>query len=207
MMATTFNISAGAIGLEVLRVYNTEMRYTNYSSCAVVLISHDGSFFCRKVPITDAGKWEDVEFLYRCMKLYNGVCMSWAEQILPLVLFSVCSAITVLLYVTVRPSGLPLIIYIWFPFVAFAGMFVVSWLVYDAVMVRRASEEVLGKLQSQTEYYYRRLSLFYRKELIPRARALRPVHLSFANFSDISLEVLTNVWDEVLNQLLFLLSL
>ena len=141
------------------------------------------------------------------MKLYNGVLMSWAEQMLLPLLFSVCSAITILLYVTVRPSGLPFFVYVWFPLVAIAGMYVVSWLVYDAFMVKRAAEQVAGVLQSKSEPFYWELSPFQRKELTRRARALRPVHLSIGIFSDISLEMLTNMWDEVLNQLLFLLSL
>ena len=163
--------------------------------------------FCSKIRVSDLGKWEDVEFLYRSMKLYNGVLMIWLEQIITPLLFSVCAGITILLYVTFRPSGLPFFVYLWFPLVAFVGMGVISWLMYDTVMVKRAAEQVAGTLQSRSAPFHRRLSLFQRKELIRRARALRPVHLSLGNFSEVSLEVLANMWDEVLNQLLFLLSL
>ena len=97
-------------------------------------------------------------------------------------------------------------VYVWFPLLAFDAMFAVSWLVYDGVMVKRTGETVLGKLQSQSEPFYWRLSLDQRKELSRRARALRPVKLSFGNFADASLEVLANIWDEVFNQLLFLLT-
>ena len=83
---------------------------------------------------------------------------------------------------------------------------VISWVVYDFVMVKRAADQVAVMLQSRTEPFYNRLSLIQRKELNRRARALRPVRISIGNFADVSLEVLVNMWDEVLNKLLFLLS-
>ena len=159
------------------------------------------------MPVNGFREWEEVEFLYRSMKLYNGVLMSWMEQLLPSVVFSVCSSITILLYVTVRPSGLPFFVYVWFPLVGIVAICVVSWLVYDAVVIKRAAEQILGVLQSQMKLIHWGLSLDRRRELSRRARALRPIQLSFGNFSDVSLEVLANIWDEVLNQLLFLLSL
>lgn len=153
------------------------------------------------------GKWEDVERLYRSMKLYNGVLMNWMEQILSPILFCACAGVTILLYVTVRPSGLPFFVYIWFPVVAFGMMGLVSVLIYDGIIIKRAAEEVAGKLESRSGYFYRGLSVCQRKELRRRARALRPLRLSFGNFAEFSFEMLANIWDEVLNQLLFLLSL
>ena len=133
--------------------------------------------------------------------------MTWLEQILAPMSFCTCSGITILLYITVRPSGLPFFIYIWVPLMAVIAVSVVNWNVYDVVMVKRTAEEVIGTLQSRSEPFYWRLSVSERKELRQRARAIRPVHFSFGNLSDVSLEVLANIWDEVLNQLLFLLSI
>ena len=133
--------------------------------------------------------------------------MVWLEHMVAPILFSICSSIIILLYVTVRPSGLPFFVYIWFPLVAIVAMSIMSWVVYDAVRIKRTAEQVIGTLESRSEPFYRELSLVQRNELSRRARALRPVHLSVGNFADLSPEILANMWDEVLNQLLFLLSL
>ena len=132
--------------------------------------------------------------------------MAWLEQILAPIYFSTCSGVTITLYITVRPSGLPFYVYVWVPLVGIIAFGLISWFVYDVVMVKRAAEHVLGTLQSRSAPFYGRLSADQRRELRQRTRALRPVHLSFGNFSDMSLEVLANIWDEMLNQLLFLLS-
>ena len=133
--------------------------------------------------------------------------MSWAEKILSPVLLVACSGIILALYITVRPLGFPWFVYMWCPLVAIVGIFIISWIFYDIVMIKRAAEEVVGRLQSRSEWMCRSLALDQRKELRRRAGTLRPIHLSLWNFADASFEVLANVWDEVLNQLLFLLSL
>ena len=148
-----------------------------------------------------------MERLYKCVRLYNTMYLNWMRYLLAPAIFLWCAAITVLLYVTFRPSGLPLLVYYWFPLVALVSVFIITWLFYDAVGTKRGADEVLANLQSRTAGYYRRLGPAQKRELLRRSRAIQPVYLDIGQFTEISLEVPMNLWDEVINQLLFLLSL
>ena len=86
-------------------------------------------------------------------------------------------------------------------------MFVMTWLFYDAVLIKRKGEEGLEKLQSRTAAYYNRLDLFSKREVMRRSRALRSVYVPVGEFAEVSLDMVVTAWEEVLNQLLFLLSL
>ena len=72
----------------------------------------------------------------------------------PPTIFFVACAVTVLLFVTFRPFGLPFLVYCWFPLVAVVVMLLLTWLIYDAVVVKRSTDEVLSRLQSRTSDYY-----------------------------------------------------
>ena len=164
-------------------------------------------FADRNIDLTDLDGWNRVEQLYNCMRLYNIMYFNWMRYLLAPVLFLWGAAVTMVLYVTFRPSGLPLFVYCWFPLVAAGSVVIITWLFYDGVLSKRAADEVLANLQSRTAGYYARLGPAEKMELLRRSRALQPVYLGIGQFTEISLEVAMNVWDEVINQLLFLLSL
>ena len=124
------------------------------------------------------------------------------------VIFLWGTGVTVLLYITFRPYGLPVLVYCWLPLLAVISMFIVTWQFYDAVVVKRSTDEVLSKLQSRTTGYYRTLLQRGEKtDFMRRCRALQPVRLAIGEFTEFTLEVAMNIWEEVFNQLLFLLSL
>ena len=142
------------------------------------------------------------------MRLHNTIYQNWLKYLVPPVIFIWAAAVTILLYITFRPSGLPLLVYCWFPLVAVCSMFIITWLIYDAVTVKRSADEVLSKLQSRTTGFYRTLrEPAEKKEFMIRSRALQPVRLTIGEFTEGTMEVVVSIWEEVLNQLLFLLSL
>ena len=157
--------------------------------------------------LTDLETWLQAEHAYRSMRLYNIVYMNWVGTMVVPTLFAACSGITILLYITFRPSGLPILVYCWFPIVAVVAMFSIAWLCYDAVIIKRKADEALGHLQSRSAGFLRWCQRSDKKELLSRGRALQPAYLALGEFTEFTLEVPMNVWDEVLNQLLFLLSL
>ena len=163
--------------------------------------------FCSKLAKCDIESWLKVERLYRSGKLYNLVIMRWLKVTSVLLLSSTSAAITLLLYATITASGLPMLIHCWLPIIAGVTISLTTWIFLDAVWAKRAADEVLENLQSRTEDCYGRLPLTERKELVRRARALQPLYLGLGNFTELSFDVIISVWDEVLNQLLFLLSL
>ena len=86
-------------------------------------------------------------------------------------------------------------------------MFVITWLCYDAVVAKRSADETMEKLQSRTAPYLQRLTPADKLFVMRRARALQPVYIAMGEYAEITLDVPVNIWDEVINQLLFLLSL
>ena len=75
-----------------------------------------------------------------------------------------------------------------------------------SVVAKRTGDEVLGKLQSRTAEYFCQLELAEKKEMMRRAKALQPVRIAMGGFAEITMEVYMSIWDEILNQLLLLLS-
>ena len=137
------------------------------------------------------------------------VYLNWMRYVIAPIIFLVASAVLALLYVTFRPSGLPFLVYCWFPLVGVVIMFLLTWQFYDAVVVKRSTEEVLSRLQSRTSGYYQHVmhQPAAKAEFMRRCRALQPIRLTIGDFTEFTLEVVMNIWEEVLNQLLFLLSL
>ena len=90
---------------------------------------------------------------------------------------------------------------------AVVSVLTITWLFYDAVVTKREADEVLTNLQSRTAGYYRKLGRVEKRELLKRSRAIQPVYLGIGQFTEMTLGVAMNLWDEVINQLLFLLSL
>ena len=86
-------------------------------------------------------------------------------------------------------------------------MFIITWLCYDAVVAKRAADQVMEKLQSRQAPYFQRFSRAEKLLVMKRARALQPVYLAMGEFAEVTLDVPVSIWDEVINQLLFLLSL
>ena len=141
------------------------------------------------------------------MKIYNIIYMNWLKFVIAPAVFSACVTIVITLYVTCRPAAMPLILYFGFPLSAMVLLFIVFRICYDAVVAKRAGDGVLGNLQSRTAGYFSRLGPVEKREMTRRARALQPVYIGMGEFSEITLEMWMSIWDEILNQLLFLLTL
>ena len=162
---------------------------------------------CRKISLTDLDRWRKVEEMYRCMRLYNVLFMNWLYYVLGPVIMCICSVIVLLFYISARPSSLPPFIYYWIPFIAFGTFLVISWLWYDVVTMKREGEDMLEILQSRSHRFLWELEPHQRQFVYRKGRALRPPYLTVGQFSDMTFEGLVGVWDEILNQFLFLLSL
>ena len=100
----------------------------------------------RSMTIDDLESWTKVEKVYRNMRVYNIIYMNWLRVLLGPILFTACSGLLWMLYVTVRPSGLPMWIYVWIPILAVMTAFITAWLWYDGVLIKRLGDEVLESL-------------------------------------------------------------
>ena len=82
----------------------------------------------------------------------------------------------------------------------------IFWHSYDMLQVVQASEDVLGELSQHQATYFNGMARAQRLELMKRSKAMRPLVFYIGN-SEFSIGLPINTWDEILNQVLFLLSL
>ena len=66
--------------------------------------------------------------------------------------------------------------------------------------------EIIGKLQSENADYLRPLSRAMRMQVLKRAKAMKEIEYPVGEFSELTLNLPITMWDEILNQILFLLS-
>ena len=93
------------------------------------------------------------------------------------------------------------------PYAAASLMFIVFWLSTDVVAITRKSEDLVGTLRSETSECFMSLPKNEKKACLKRAKSLRAVEIPVGNFGEFSLNVPIRMWDKILNQVLFLLSL
>ena len=147
-----------------------------------------------------------VERLYICYELYSRVCNVWLKFMLPPTIFSVSLTIIVTSFVSIRYTELPFLFYILFPITAFTLMLIILWISYDAVCITRDSEDILRQLSASEAPYLRSTPRRAKAEIMKRVRAMRVVGFPIGEFAVFSIDVPIAVWEEILNQVLFLLS-
>ena len=157
--------------------------------------------------MSDEGRWESVEKAYKCLIILSRIIMSYMKYMTAPIIFNASAGVVVLLYVTVRPSGMHVMVYCWFPFAGLAIMSVVLWICYDAVIVTRLADELLGRLRDvKYRTFFGHVQKERQMEILRRGRALRPLSLRVGEFAEFSFSVPYNIWDEVLNQLILNLT-
>ena len=148
-----------------------------------------------------------LEWLYVCGQVYNTVLDVWYKLVVPPAFFNGGVTIVIASFLTMRYTHLPWYIYIIFPYVAVLFTVILFALCYDGILAMRESEESLSILRSRQKQYFLRLPLEERKAMMRRAKALRTTFFSVGNFTEFNMEVPIGVWDEIVNQLMFLLTL
>ena len=106
--------------------------------------------------------------------MFNQVFRSWVKEFLPAAIFGLSFAFIATMLVTFRATKLPALMFCVFPASAAFCMGIIFWVSYDAIMAKRVSEDIVGNLQSATWAYAQHLDDMDRKELLKRAKALRP---------------------------------
>ena len=158
--------------------------------------------------MSDERQWEKLEKAYKYLSILSGILMNYMKYMIVPILFVASGGVVVLLYITIRPYDLHVMIYCWFPLAGVSVMGIVLWTCYDVVIVKRLADELLGRLQEmKCLKFFGQLEKERQMEMLRRGRALRPLSLRVGEYADFSFTVTYNIWDEILNQLLLLLSL
>lgn len=148
-----------------------------------------------------------MEHLYICHELYNRVCYVWVKFMLPPTIFGVSLTIIVTTFISIRYTELPFMYYIFFANTAFTLMLIIFWLSYDLVLITRDSEDIMSQLLSYEAQHLRHMSKRERTEAMKRAKAMRVIEFPIGEFADFAISVPVAIWEEILNQVLFLLEL
>src|SRR4051794_28650430 len=92
------------------------------------------------------------------LKVYHTAESLWVKSTIFLTVFSISSTIVLCLYVTVRETDLPLLMYVVYPYTGAVCTVALFWMCYEIIMVQRTSEAVVGTLNSTMDPYFAGLS-------------------------------------------------
>ena len=149
-----------------------------------------------------------MERCYKSGQVYNKILDLWYSYVVPPSLLVAGTTIVLAAYASIRHTELPLLVYGLFPCVTIGLTVVVFALCYDGILVIRASEDTLSRLQSvDDEEYARAIARMERLAGARRVKALRPAYFNLGSFNKFSMDVPIGIWDEIINQLVFLLTL
>ena len=163
--------------------------------------------FYRTLQVENRFQRLQLERLYVCGQVYNKILDVWYKFVVPPAFLNGGFAIVIAWYLTIRHTELPLYIYCVFPYAGILFTVMLFDLCYDGILVMRASEDSLTKLRSTEKQYFLRMPIDERMAMVKRARALRPAFFSVGSFTEFTMDVPVGAWDEIVNQLLFLLTL
>ena len=150
----------------------------------------------------------ELERLYILGQVYNTILDVWYKFTVPPAFLNGGIAIVFAWYATIRHKDeLPLYIYWLFPYIATVFTIILFDLCFDGILVIRASEDSLSTLRSKERRYLVGVPVQERVRMSKRAKAIRPAFFSVGNFTEFNMNVPIGVWDEIVNQLMFLLTL
>ena len=147
-----------------------------------------------------------VEYLFICLELHSRIGYIWMKNVLPPAIFSVSLGIIICMFVSIRHTELPIYLYLVFPYVGITDFLIIFWMSYDIVLITRDFEYIRGQFLCHDAPYLVQKTKWDRKHVMMRARAMRVVEFPLGDFADFSFNLPIAVWDEVVNQVLFLLS-
>ena len=144
-----------------------------------------------------------LEHLYVVIQIHSQHIQRWMQICVFPLLMTIGGGVVLCLYIPIKHTELPLILSGSFLVVGLSVQGVLFWTSYDIVIAIRASEHVIGRLQSISSGK-KQLDSF--RDISKRCKAHRPVNIPIGSFGAFSIEVPIIMWDEILNQLLFLLG-
>ena len=153
--------------------------------------------------------FEDRLFLwrqYQSLQVYNAIVINWVKLMVVPTIFCLSIAIIACLFTSIRHTELPILTYLMFPYTAVSVLILLFWVCFEAIKIIRASEAILGTLGALECGTGNRMTkqemLYIRK----KSKATRTLGYRLGNFGDFSLDVPVGTWEEIVNQLFFLLT-
>ena len=159
------------------------------------------------MPIRTLHQRKLAEQLCVTFEVENKILCLWLDYMhSPHILAEFFSSV-ITLYIAIVHTSLPIYIYVFFPLSAASLMGFVFVIGFDQAGIIKTMNAATEPLLDSLAEYLRVMPKEMRVAVMKRAKALQPVSHSTGGFGKFSLSVSNAVWEEVLNQLLFLLSL
>ena len=133
-----------------------------------------------------------LERFYNNVQIRNQTVQTWIRFMLPPTICAATATAIISTFVSVQYTELPLILYIFFPFIAFTIMTVIFWLSYDANCGVRVTEEILGKLFSQHAEHLRPFPPAVRirvMQVMKRDIAIKALEFPVGDFAELRLSL------------------
>ena len=151
---------------------------------------------------------KNVQRLFIHGQIYHGQLSEWFRVAAVPAYFGVSGAVILLLYGPFKyPDMIPGYMSTVSIYLAVILIANVVWPLLDVIKSTTASEEVMRKLQSKFTSKVEFMIVLEVGVHLKRSKALRSLGLPFGSFSNVTLGVPIVIVEEILNQLLFLLTL
>ena len=157
--------------------------------------------------MTNPAEQLKLERLDVVVQIYNKLFDAWYKLVTPPSLFAAGSVTVLCMYATIRNTDLPLLLYLIFPYMTVVITVIMFDICLDGVQAIIAAEDVLSRLKSTEMGYLSRMTVEEKMAMLKRAKALRIVSASVGIFGEYSMDVPVAAWDEIVNQIMFLLTL
>lgn len=164
------------------------------------------SEFIRKLPIKNFVQRHNVERLRICLDLHSKILNTWLSYVIPPMVLAFFCTIVVTSYVTLRHTGIPVYLYVFFPFTGATLMSFIFLFSYDAHSIVSCIDGLTAALLEPQARCFQWMRKAARDRVMKRAKAFRPFIIPLGPFGRFSLNFPIDFWEEVLNYLMLLLS-
>ena len=148
-----------------------------------------------------------LERLFIVLQVFNKFFDGWYKLVTLPSFFAGGFAVVVALYATIRHTDLPLLLYLLFPYMTVVFTVIMFDVCRDGFVAVRVSEDVLSRLRSTEMEHLSRLPMLDKMASLRRAKALRRIDGNVGIFGEYSIDIPVGVWNEILNEIFFLLTL
>ena len=150
---------------------------------------------------------------YVQLQVFNQLCLTWAKSMLGPTIASITSSIAVCFYITIRHNDVPPFLIPVFFYVGITLFAIVFWGCVQVINVSKTSQSLIGTLtimptipaHAGNEYEVSG-GQELKKYIMRKGKATRPMYFRLGDFMEVSIDVPIGIWDEILNQVLLLLS-
>ena len=130
-----------------------------------------------------------------------------AKVLSPAMLLAGCAGIIVATFMSLTHMQLSFFLQACY---AISAVFCVGILfeqIYECVCFTRDSERIIERLLSMEQSHLRGMTRREMEAVMKRAKAFRPIMIPIGSFCDVTMAVIEVSWEEIMNQVLFLLSM